>query len=314
MLALKLSGIKKSFGFAEVLSNIDLEIEEKTVFGLLGPNGAGKSTLAKIVVGALKPDSGRVELFGREFRQNNFDQRKQLGMVPQEPSFYFGFTVEQNIDFFGRLYGLDRTKIVEKRNFLLKWLGLEKFSSMRAEHLSGGYKKLLNIAVSLVHSPKILLLDEPTAGLDPNNRQLFWKKIRELKQAGMTLVLTTHYMDEAQALSDKIALIKNGRILLSGNPEKIIEAHGGKGYFDILFQEKPEQKLLDAIQRVLPRAALKTIGTQLIVSVETRDALRSISVIYELLEIRGIKTARFIFKEPDLEDVFLSMTGEKVTK
>lgn len=225
---LVVKNINKSFGKSAVLQGINLVLKEKEIFGLLGPNAAGKSTLAKIMIGSLKPDSGSVHYYGKELFSNKNEINKFIALVPQEEYFYRDFSSKRNLEFCGMLYGLKGKELNETVSFLLDWLNLKNFKDVTSSKLSGGYRRLLNMACSLVHSPKIVFMDEPTVGLDPKMRRIFWGKIRELRESGATIVLTTHYMDEAESLCDRIAFVMGGRILDEGNPSEIVKKYSSK--------------------------------------------------------------------------------------
>jgi ABC-2 type transport system ATP-binding protein len=217
--------LRKSYRKKEVLRGLSLSIRQGEIFGLLGPNGAGKSTFTKIATGLEKPDSGEIKYFNKPLAQNLDEVKRKIAVIPQEESFYREFSVEENIAFFGRLYGLRGQELKKRVDHLLEWLELKPFKKMPARYLSGGYRRLLNTACSLVHDPKMVFMDEPTVALDPGIRQMYWKKIKELKKEGKTICLTTHYMDEAEKLSDRIALIVKGKILVQGSPQKLVKKY-----------------------------------------------------------------------------------------
>jgi len=216
----KAENISKSYGTYKALDDVSIEMLEGEVFGLLGSNGAGKSTLTKIMSGLLNQDGGDVSYYNYDLKTNHAKLKSIFGVVPQEISCYYGFTVRENLKFFGLMYGIKGEELTEKTEYLLQWLALEKFGDKTVNQLSGGYKRLTNIACSLIHDPAIIFMDEPTVGLDPQIRRLMWDKINELKERGKTICLTTHYLDEAQALCDRIGLLQNGRLLLKGKPQE----------------------------------------------------------------------------------------------
>jgi ABC-2 type transport system ATP-binding protein len=212
MQAISVKNVNKRFGGFQALNGVSFEVNEGEIFGLLGPNGAGKSTMISILMGFERPDSGEFSYFigGRKLGGCEIDEK--VSIVPQQLCFYNNFSVEKNLKFMGTLYGLGRKQLKQRVEFLLEKWSLAQFRKREARFLSGGYKRLLNIACGLINDPTVIFLDEPTVGLDPEIRQTFWEKIKELKKAGKTIILTTHYMDEAEHLCDRIAIIIKGKI------------------------------------------------------------------------------------------------------
>ena len=212
MNALEVKGITKSYGKFKVLGGVSLNVAEGEIFGFLGPNGAGKSTLIKILLGFEKQNSGSFSFSLGGKTLLNSEVKKRVSIVPQDLCFYLDFSVEKNLEIMGALYGLGGMELHKRIECLLETWSLKGFRSRRAKNLSGGYKRLLNIACGLINDPAIIFLDEPTVGLDPKIRKTFWEKIINLKTEGKTIILTTHYMDEAEQLCDRVALIVKGKI------------------------------------------------------------------------------------------------------
>jgi ABC-2 type transport system ATP-binding protein len=214
MPALVINKITKDFGKTRVLDQVSLNVEEGEIFGLLGPNGAGKSTMIKVLLGFEKASSGDFAYYREGKKVSEPETKKTVSIVPQKLCFYRNFSVEKNLEVMGSLYGLRGKKLSTRIEALLERWNLKSFRRKKASHLSGGYQRLLNIACGLINDPSIIFLDEPTVGLDPKIRKAFWKKISGLKQQGKTVLLTTHYMDEAEYLCGRIALIVKGKIRL----------------------------------------------------------------------------------------------------
>jgi len=306
---LSVSGVTKEYDNAQVLKGLSLELFSDEIFCLIGPNGAGKTTLAKIIMGLEKQDSGTVSFFnGKTARE----VRGQIAIVPQQNSFYSDFTVEQNLNFFGALYGLEKSDLENNVSALLDWLSLKKFADRKARNLSGGYKRLLNIACSLIHGPEIIFMDEPTVGLDPNMRQIIWKKINDLKKSGKAILLTTHYMDEAQELSDRVAMMIGGEIIVEGNPHELIRRHGGEKIMTLQLDKPPSQKIRDSLSKALSGSRVKSIGSFLIISFMQKHSIEKISAMVEWLVAQGYSIVKSSIKEPELEDVFFNITGESM--
>jgi ABC-2 type transport system ATP-binding protein len=309
MAVLSVKNISKSYEGRKVLDGVSFEIEEGEIFGLLGSNGAGKSTLMGIVMGLQKADSGEISVFGSENIRRIVGK---ISLVPQDSAFYRDFSVERNMLFFGSIGGLSGKALRDRIDFLLSWLGLSEFRHLKADFLSGGYQQMLNIAISLIHDPKLIFFDEPTAGLDPKMRQMFWGKIRELRRGGKTIVVTTHYMDEAESLCTRIALLKKGTLLCIGTPEELIRRYGGVEIviFKMARQVLPEH--IESIKSALKQGSIVQHGEMLIIPLEQEHSVEKISAITQWLIDKGYNICSAVTKEPDLEDVFLHLTGEKM--
>jgi len=306
----EVQNIKKSFGSFKALDGVSLEIKEGELFGLLGPNGAGKSTLAKILTGQLKADSGNVLINNLPLSQNYSKLKSIFSIVPQEPCFYFAFTVKQNLEFFGSLNGLSGKALKERTAFLMAWLNLTQFANRKATNLSGGYQRLLNIALSLLNNPKLLFLDEPTAGLDPTMRQLFWKKLDELRIQGTTICITTHYMDEAQQLCDRIALVVSGKLLMQGTPNSLVKLFGGSRIFVLKLSREIEDSLIKELELALPHYPVAGIKDMLVITFNQFSFLEKAGAINEIILKQNYQVLSSSIKEPDLEDVFIRLTGQ----
>jgi len=309
---LSASNISKSFGKQLAVNNASIRVRKGEILGLLGPNGAGKTTLAKVLVGLVKPDTGKISYFGQEVKFGLGRAKKLIAMVPQEPSFFSSFTVKENIKFFASLYGLGSKEANNRANSLIKWLNLNEFSATKAEFLSGGYKRLLNIACSLVNSPWIIFLDEPTVGLDPKMRQLMWDKISALRETGTTVLLTTHYMDEAEELCDRVAMMSKGRIAVVDTPQKLISKHGGQTILIFKLNKNVELELIVNVKKVVPKTVVRCVQSTLILPVRQAETTKAIVRISKAIEEAGYEIKGSTVKEPELEDVFLSLTGKTI--
>jgi len=303
--------IAKSYGKFKVLVDIDFTIQKGEIFGLLGPNGAGKSTLTQILVGLMNPDMGTVEFEGLEVKYHKKEVRKKIGVVPQEERFFRDFSVKENLAIFGSLYGLHFSKLHDRVNYLAELLELKKFMDRRASKLSGGYRRLLNVACSIIHDPDLILMDEPTVGLDPKMRRIFWDKILELKEEGKTVCLTTHYMDEAQQLCDRIALMVNGKILVSDSPKALIKEHGGKTILVINLEKAIDMGTIALVKKAVPDYAVRSKGNQIRVTIVSKQPLSEVPKILRVLNSKGIKVMNSSVKQPTLEDVFLNLTTDE---
>jgi ABC-2 type transport system ATP-binding protein len=238
MSALRFDGVRKSFGDKPVLRGLDFSVGEGEVYGLLGPNGSGKSTAINILCNLLDADSGTVEIAGKPAWMT---ARTALGICPQEIALYRDLYPPENLRFFCDIYGLAKSDAVRRVASLMQLFGLERFARTRVSALSGGWQRRLNIAVALVHSPSILVLDEPTAGLDVEARQELWQTIELLKRQGMTILLTTHHLDEAEHLCSRIGIMKDGRIAYEGTIAQLLSLVPAKA---IALVEAPDEDLV----------------------------------------------------------------------
>lgn len=279
---LTLENLHKSFGAIKAVDGVSLEVRAGEVFGLLGPNGAGKSTTIAMAVGLLTPDSGRVEIAGQG-SPSCTAARAVLGVAPQALALYDDLTAEENLAFFGRLYGLSGKALRGRVDEVLEMVGLSPRRKDRAKTYSGGMKRRLNLAAALVHDPALILLDEPTAGVDPQSRNNILDLVRTLAGEGRTIIYTTHYMEEAQKLCSRVGIIDKGRLLGVGTVEELIAKHGGKAVVTIERDAGSERVESDDPMGVVANAAASGGA------------------------LRGVRIDR-----PDLESVFLSMTGHRL--
>jgi ABC-2 type transport system ATP-binding protein len=288
------------------VENLNLNIERGTIFGLLGPNGAGKTTTLSMLCGLLKPTSGKV-IFPTMKKQN--DVRKNIGVVPQELALYPKLTARENLLFFGNLYGLDKRTLSKKTTELLEIVGLEKRAGELIQNFSTGMKRRINLAIGLVHDPAVILLDEPTVGIDPQSRNCIFTAISRLKSEGKTLLYTTHYMEEASRLCDIVAIIDNGKIIMEGQPSKLIEEHGSHRLF-FGFDLKPDEDIMadmrkmDGIRDIVADDYLMTVS----VSNSTNNML-IIESITTLASNKKTHLSILKIEEPNLENLFLDLTG-----
>jgi ABC-2 type transport system ATP-binding protein len=216
--AVEIKNLTKTFGTFKALDNLNLRLETHAIHGLLGPNGAGKTTSIKILCALMKPTSGEAYVFGRKVPDRTV--LPLIGYMPQETALYHDLSVHHNLALYGELYGLSAKRIAEREKELLRFIALEKWRDSPVANLSGGMKHRVSLACSMIHEPQLLFLDEPTVGVDPELRASFWEYFAALKRAGVTIVLTTHYMDEAQNC-DKIGLIRQGKLIAEGPPGDI---------------------------------------------------------------------------------------------
>jgi len=288
--------LRKQYGDLVAVDDVSFHISRGSVFGLLGPNGAGKTTTISMLVGVLRPDQGEVEIDGGG-DPAQASVRLKIGGAPQSPALYEELTAEENLLFFGRLYGLSGKRLRERVDWCLETAGLSERRSGYVSTFSGGMKRRLNLVCALVHDPPIILLDEPTAGVDPQSRNLIFEKIELLRNDGRTVVYTTHYMEEAQRLCDRVAIMDHGRILDVDTVDSLISRHGGTSVVTITLAQLP------AADIPLPA---RPDGTTL--RFETSSPIEDVAD----LATRGVKFRTLHVDHPDLESVFLNLTGRSL--
>ncbi len=284
-------GLTKRFGELVAVDGISFELRPGETFGLLGPNGAGKTTTIHMLIGALDPDGGRVALDGRGM---TLAMRRRIGVAPQSLALYENMSGRGNLRFFGSLYGLSGTRLRERVDWALELAGLTERRSDRVGTYSGGMKRRLNLACAMVHDPGVVFLDEPTVGVDPQSRNHLFEAIERLKNDGRTILYTTHYMEEAQRLCDRVAIMDHGRVLALDTVGGLIDAHGGASVIRAELAESPPDGA------TLPGTL---DGTSL--RIETTDPSRTLGD----LGASGVRLAELSLERPDLERVFLSLTG-----
>ena len=311
--ALRIRGLHKAFGDVRAVDGIDLDVKPGECFGLLGPNGAGKTTTIEICEGLTTPDAGFVELLGRNWQQDAKELRQLIGIQLQETQFPDKLTVEEVLRLFRSFYrrGMTLDEAIAQAQ-------LEEKRRARVGGLSGGQKQRLAMATALVGDPELLFLDEPTMGLDPQARRHLWDLVERLKQAGRTIILTTHDMEEAQRLCDRVAIMDHGRVIALGTPRELIATVGGEDIVEFAVGS-PAAHLQESGRAVLDAEALKAIpGVQ---SHRVDEALHQLSVselhtavprIFAALEEQGLHLSEFRTHSATLEDVFVRLTGRNL--
>lgn len=288
---ISVQSLKKTFGDFEAVKGVSFTVTEGKCVGLLGPNGAGKTTTMRMLMGLCTKTEGQLELFEKPLEQLSRSDKTRIGLVPQEDNLDPDLSVRQNLEVYGRYFGLSKKTIKERVPQLLEFMKITEKSENKVSHLSGGMKRRLVIARSLIADPDFVILDEPTTGLDPQARVMIWKQLISLKEAGKTLLLTTHYMDEAQRLCDHIVIMDSGKILDEGSPKELIRRHVSSYVFEIA---KPLPKGLK------PNGVdFEDIGDSFLFYVNDEEDMKS----------RIPEDAIYSKRESNLEDVFLRLTG-----
>ncbi|WP_198943304.1 ABC transporter ATP-binding protein [Actinokineospora bangkokensis] len=297
-------GLSKRFGDFEAVKGIDLEVRPGEAFGFLGPNGAGKSSTMRMISCVSPRTGGELSVLGMDPGRDGPAIRARLGVVPQQDNLDSELTVRQNLQVYGRYFGMSKAHVRQKATELLEFAQLTERADAEVEPLSGGMKRRLTIARSLVNDPELLLLDEPTTGLDPQARHLLWDRLFRLKQQGTTLIVTTHYMDEAEQLCDRLVVMDGGRIAAEGSPGELISRYSTREVLELRFtpgtQGEAEPRVADLADRVevLPDRLL----------LYTDDGESALKAAHD----RGVAPVSSLVRRSTLEDVFLRLTGRSL--
>jgi lipooligosaccharide transport system ATP-binding protein len=299
-------GLVKRFGELVAVDGIDFDVQRGEAFGFLGPNGAGKTSTMRMIGCVSPPSGGTLRILGLDPVADGAEIRARLGVVPQQDTLDFELTVRENIIIYGRYFGLARTELRKRADELLEFVQLNERADDKVEPLSGGMKRRLTIARSLVNDPSILLLDEPTTGLDPQARHTVWDRLFRLKQRGVTLILTTHYMDEAEQLCDRLVVMDKGKIAAEGSPLELIQRYSTREVVELRFraEKRPEEVAAELAASVDGLARrLEALPDRLLLYTDDGDA--TASRIHDL----GLQPDSVLVRRSTLEDVFLHLTG-----
>ena len=298
-------GLRKEFGALVAVDGVDFDVRRGEAFGFLGPNGAGKSSTMRMIGCVSPPSGGTLEILGLDPVRDGSKIRARLGVVPQLDTLDMELTVRENLIIYGRYFGLARRAVRDRANELLEFVQLAERADDRVEPLSGGMKRRLTIARALVNDPDVLLLDEPTTGLDPQARHVVWDRLFRLKQQGVTLVLTTHYMDEAEQLCDRLVVMDRGSIAEEGSPLELIRRLSTREVVELRFAgETPPVDESTFNGRV---ARIENLPDRLLLYTDDGDAL--VPVAHELLHPQSV-----LVRRSTLEDVFLRLTGRTLVE
>ena len=301
------SNLQKSYAENHAVRGISLEITRGEVFGLLGPNGAGKTTTISMLTSLIKPTSGSIVVDDLDLAQNAKAIKSKIGLVPQELALYPTLSAWDNMLFFGRIYGLHGKFLRERANAVLDMVGLSDRAKDAIRTYSGGMKRRINIAAGLLHEPEILFLDEPTVGVDPQSRNAIFESIKRLNKAGLTILYTTHYMEEAQRLCDRVAIIDRGQIIALDSPKNLIRGLGG----GIIRLGLHNGHLSAVSQRGKGHPAIKAIScTDEYLVVETYRAQEALMGLLDITSQLDARVTSLEILEPNLETVFLQLTGK----
>lgn len=305
----KIKELTKKFGDFTAVDNIDLSIKEGEIYGLLGPNGAGKSTTINMICGLITSTKGSIEILGKDNQKNSTYAKKNIGVVPQDIAVYEDLTCFENVKFFASLYGIRGEDLKKRAEEALEFVGLSDKAKSFPSSFSGGMKRRLNIACAIAHTPKLIIMDEPTVGIDPQSRNHILESVRKLNERGCTIIYTTHYMEEVEAISTRISIIDHGKVIAEGTKEEL----------KAIVTDKNTVEVTVGDIKLIKEDELRKIKGVTSVSVhENKIKIDSLKEVHNLDKIilyfteNGISIRNVESKVPDLETVFLTLTGRKL--
>ncbi|MEY3103614.1 MAG: hypothetical protein RL256_636 [Actinomycetota bacterium] len=297
-------GLTKKFGDFTAVDGIDFDVAKGESFGLLGPNGAGKSTTMRIIAATSRRTSGTISILGRDPEEHGPQVRAHLGVVPQQDNLDTELTVTENLYIYGRYFGLSKKFVNKKVEELLAFAQLEEKKDVKVEALSGGMKRRLTIARALVSEPDILMLDEPTTGLDPQARHILWDRLFRLKEDGVTLIITTHFMDEAEQLCDRLVVMDKGKIMAEGSPAELIKAYSTREVLEVRFGSDRNKEVAPILREMCDR--IEELPDRILLYVEDGELL------LEAIAAKKLHPNTSLVRRSSLEDVFLRLTGRSL--
>ncbi|WP_347110258.1 ATP-binding cassette domain-containing protein [Paenarthrobacter sp. S56] len=296
--------LTKTYGELTAVDNISFQVPAGESFGLLGPNGAGKSTTMKMIGGVSQRTSGTLDIMGLDPESHGPEVRAHLGVVPQQDNLDEELKVRENLIVYGRYFGLPLSYLRPKADELLEFAQLTDKANSKVDALSGGMKRRLTIARSLINEPRILLLDEPTTGLDPQARHILWDRLFRLKESGVTLILTTHYMDEAEQLCDRLIVVDKGKIMAEGSPANLIREHSSREVLELRFGSERNATIGVELEGIGER--IETLPDRVLIYAKDGEAA------LEQVSSRGLRPLTSLVRRSSLEDVFLRLTGRSL--
>lgn len=298
--------IRKTYGDFVAVNNIDFQVTRGEAFGLLGPNGAGKSTTMRLIASTLQRTSGDLKILGKDPNTHGPEIRAHLGVVPQIDNLDNELSVYENLYIYGRYFGLTKSYLKPKVDELLEFAQLTEKRSEKVDHLSGGMKRRLTIARALINEPEILLLDEPTTGLDPQARHILWDRLFRLKEKGVTLIITTHYMDEAEQLCDRLVVMDQGQIMAEGTPSSLIKEFSTKEVLELRFGSERNASVAQELSHIGTRTEVLPDR----VLFYTEDGEKDLETVIRA----GYDPMSSLVRRSSLEDVFLRLTGRSLVE
>lgn len=304
--AIEVLDLHKSFGETRAVQGVSFEVRQGEIFSLLGSNGAGKTTTISMLCCLLRPDDGDARVMGHSIRTDAMGVKSVLGVVPQDLALYEDLTARENLTFWGRMYGLRGSALRARIDEVLEIIGLGDRAQERVGKYSGGMKRRVNIGVALLHKPKVIYMDEPTVGIDPQSRRNILDSVVALKNQGMTVLYTTHYMEEAQELSDHIAIMDHGKLIAHGTNEELVKLVGQQTRIDVTLNMDPGG-VLDAWRAV--EGVARVSAEDGVITVLAEDSNRALPHLFEAATRLSARITSVDIREPNLEAVFLHLTG-----
>ncbi len=312
--AIEVEKLSKSFGDLHAVRDISFDVEIGEIYSLLGPNGAGKSTTISVLACLLEPTAGEAHVMGHSVRHDPMAVKGVIGVVPQEMALYEDLSARENLEFWGKMYGLRGDALRKRVDDVLGIIGLSQRQRGRVQKYSGGMKRRLNIGIALLHRPQVLIMDEPTVGIDPQTRRSILDNVKEFNRSGMTVLYTTHYMEEAQELSDRIAIMDEGKIIAEGTHAELVKIVGELDRVDLSLSHEPEGLIeewetIDGVRQVSGRGGPSAEPDDGTVSLLVDDSNRVLPLLFESATRSGVRVTSVDIQEPNLEAVFLHLTG-----
>ena len=309
MALVEVNNLSKIYGDVQAVDGVSFEIQQGEIFGLLGPNGAGKTTTINVLCTYTEPTAGEVTIAGHSVITEPEAIKRAIGVVPQDIALYPDLNGVENLRFFGRMYDVPKARLEQRIGELLELVGLGEHARKRVEHYSGGMKRRLNLAVGLLSEPRFLMLDEPTVGVDPQSRNAIFENIQALSRQGLTILYTTHYMEEAELLCDRVAIMDEGQIIALDTPQNLINTLG-MGIIHIGVKDDLHEEILARL-RALPQVKAVTCRDDTL-AFETKDAQRALLEIIGLFNKTDTVMTSLEILEPNLESVFIQLTGKQL--
>ena len=310
MALLEVRELSKGYGNIKAVGGISFEIQKGEIFGLLGPNGAGKTTTISMLSCLIKPDSGDAFVDGYSILKDSMEVKKRIGVVPQDVSLYPTLSAQENLVFFGEMYGLTGSKLREKVDEVLEVVGLKDRRKEAINKYSGGMKRRINIAVGLLPSPKLLILDEPTVGVDPQSRTNILETLKELNKKGLTILYTSHYMEEVEFLCHRIAIMDLGKIIAIGSLNELRLLVGERDLLRISTANEISKDLVETVKKIPDVSEARVLDES--IEILTLHGRKLLPQIIEIFADTGVKIKSVEVKEPNLESVFLHLTGKEL--
>jgi len=299
--------VVKSYDGRLSVDHLTLKVEEGEIFGLLGPNGAGKSTTIHMLAGLLEADSGEIAVNGRSIAKHPLEAKRSIGLVPQDLAIYNDLTAIENVAFFARLYGLRGAELRKRTEEALAFAGLLEHAKERPRAFSGGMKRRLNIACAITHRPKLVMMDEPTVGIDPQSRNHILESVRELNRSGSTIIYTSHYMEEVEAISTRVGIMDHGRLIAAGDKEELLR-QTGLAPTVVLQTDRRSPEAIEEMKRHPRVSSLRELNDHTI-ELALGESQAYVQDMLFILNKHGLSLRKLAREEPNLEQLFLHLTG-----